>query len=431
MVFNAFAGDPDVRGFNETADDELYSDFRLRPGPAVSEVVAGVGGTVLLRQVHWPAADELRRVIASLSALDPTVIWLYRDPVANLSSAVDAGWWKPSPQRWMAEALRWRRDNRRALSLADAVAQFVRYEDLVEDPTVLDRLGEAVGVRPAAIVGGDRRGGARLGPVASALVRLATRRTSHRLDRARTMTVSDGGAATARRDEHGPRSVTPTSVPSTGVLAAIHRDALGDPPKVAPAGDAWRRLSELGDYTVVALVHPAARPAGRSGASGNLGPIVVSGRPFSGGGGFCLGWLYHSVEARAGGATDAAAVVAGIVDPSGRAPTSRSEQALGVLMPMPPGPGPCAVGVTHRVEGSDAVLHLVAVEVDRCRVVSTRAPRSSIPTDPDRLVVRQDPDRPGDRFEGDIWELRLYGECLPSEALAAILQDLLARRSLG
>jgi hypothetical protein len=131
-----------VVGFNEAGDSPLFEHMMLRPEAAIRSVLVAVDGPVLVKPISETKHRSVAAVFDEFEGYDLGVVWIYRDPVNCYASHA---------QRWVAfrgkpEAFcqAWNQANRSALmALAgrEECLSFVRYADLITDPSVLKQVG--------------------------------------------------------------------------------------------------------------------------------------------------------------------------------------------------------------------------------------------------------------------------------------------------
>ncbi|MBU3665935.1 MAG: cytochrome P450 [Chthoniobacterales bacterium] len=150
-LFNALASAANVTAREESPDDQIYSDYFLRPEPEIRDVLQGLPGTIVLKPVRESERRSPLEVANEYADYDLRIIWLYRDPVNVFDSYLRCDW---LTIRKRTDALtfagKWHERNAQAVAdaadLGDRLV-VVSYEDLVTDPDVLRRLGLALELR--------------------------------------------------------------------------------------------------------------------------------------------------------------------------------------------------------------------------------------------------------------------------------------------
>ena len=173
-LFNSLAADTRYRAFNESDDDAIYFDWNLRPEREIRAILLG-GGPVLLKPVNETDFREVMDVVREYYDYDVWIPWIYRDPVN-----VHASWWT----KWQMPPLdgfieMWSRRNRSILSALPEIGSkvaIVRYEDLVADRDVFDRLCAFFGIAGKYELREDTNAGRRALP--DAVIEEIERRTA-------------------------------------------------------------------------------------------------------------------------------------------------------------------------------------------------------------------------------------------------------------
>ena len=167
-LFDVLAKCPGVSPRHESAGDEIYDDYFLRPEPQIRAVLQSLPGTVLLKPVRESERRSPLQVAEEYRDYDLRIIWLYRDPVNVFHSYVRLGWCEAAegPAYWLAN--QWADRNIKALASARQLGNrllVVRYEDLTSNPAMARTLGTSLGLEVSESFGVDSSAGRRSLPM--------------------------------------------------------------------------------------------------------------------------------------------------------------------------------------------------------------------------------------------------------------------------
>lgn len=263
-LFAALATAPMVTPRDESAADELYEDFFLRPEPQTRDVLAALPGTVLLKPVRESERRSPEEVSKEYADYDLTIIWLYRDPVNVMHSYLRHGWMRNANDAAATLfATEWDKRNRSAITARASLGPrlvVVRYEDLVAGRGVLPRLAHHLGLAINADFGEDTALGRRtLDPHLQAVIDRHVRTTLGALDSQRT-TIPSVAASPSRVTNSTRVSIEESffelmdAVDVGPVCAALH----GDGRTHAAAGGG--RLVVFGHDLATAVLRASRQP---------------------------------------------------------------------------------------------------------------------------------------------------------------------------
>ncbi len=157
-LFEALAAADGVTARQESAGDEIYADYFLRPEPEIRGTLHALPGTVLLKPVRESEARSPWAVAREYAGYDLQIVWLYRDPVNVFDSYVRRGWASSDPQSIDGFVHMWIERNAAALASASELGDrlvVVRSEDLVSDPVNLVLCADALRISVATMFGAD------------------------------------------------------------------------------------------------------------------------------------------------------------------------------------------------------------------------------------------------------------------------------------
>lgn len=197
-LFKSLSSDASVLGVNESPDSAFFVELLLRPEPQLRPHLLAHDGVVVLKPISETNHRGVDALLDELSAYDPRVAWIYRDPVNCFHSHIER--WTGFRDRPDAFAQHWTRRNALALaalsSRRDRMA-IVRYEDLVTDPQVFTGLATWLGVTGAYLFRADHgRGRATQPAPVQQIIDAGTAQARQALDRARTFRAGEAGALT-------------------------------------------------------------------------------------------------------------------------------------------------------------------------------------------------------------------------------------------
>jgi len=192
-LFEALASGK-IAAFNESPQDYIYDNYYLRPEPELRAPFASIRVPILLKPISETFRRSVRDVAEEYAAYDLRIVWIYRDPVNSSQSLLVSGY--AADGVTAAElAAQWRDRNGsvlEALATHSDRITIVRYEDLVESPSVLKALGKHLGIEVALTFRGDSGGGRRnMAPESQAAIDQVTEETRRRLDAARTFVPAE------------------------------------------------------------------------------------------------------------------------------------------------------------------------------------------------------------------------------------------------
>lgn len=157
-LFDILALAPGVSPRQESADDEIYDNFFLRPEPEIRGLLRALPGTVLLKPVRESERRSPLEVAEEYRDYDPRIIWLYRNPVNVFHSYVRLGWSDDSSVFASRFASEWSSRNQAAVAAAKRLSGrllVVNYEDLTTHRSLVFDLAETLGLRTTRILRGD------------------------------------------------------------------------------------------------------------------------------------------------------------------------------------------------------------------------------------------------------------------------------------
>jgi len=166
-LFDILAEAPGVSPRQESAGDDIYDDYFLRPEPEIRGILHSLPGTVLLKPVRESERRSPREVAEEYREYDLRIIWLYRDPVNVFHSYVRRGWCDDSSVAAYSFGVEWSKRNRAATAAAEKLGDrllVVSYDDLTTHRPLVLALAEALGLRTTRLLQGDSSGGRRMLP---------------------------------------------------------------------------------------------------------------------------------------------------------------------------------------------------------------------------------------------------------------------------
>lgn len=188
-LFETLATDLGLTAYHEHPDNALYYDYYLRPEPEIRAILQAAPGAVLLKPVKESNKRGVEAVFEEYAAYDLRIVWLYRDPVNVIHSWVCKGW--TTQANAIPVALEWVARNQAMLEVMAAFQDrliIVRYEDLLQEAAVLERLKSSLGLTGQSTLRTDSNAGRTNVPERlQALIDQITGRTLALLDQARTL----------------------------------------------------------------------------------------------------------------------------------------------------------------------------------------------------------------------------------------------------
>lgn len=157
-LFDALSAAKGVTARIESAGDDIYDDYFLRPEPEIRGTLHALPGTVLLKPVRESEMRSPQEVAGEYAGYDLQIVWLYRDPVNVFDSYVRRGWVTSDLKSIDGFAHMWVQRNAAALASASELGDrlvVVRYEDLVSDPVHLSMCADALCISVATMFGSD------------------------------------------------------------------------------------------------------------------------------------------------------------------------------------------------------------------------------------------------------------------------------------
>ena len=195
-LFKSLTSDPSVLGVNEAPDSAFFQDVLLRPEPELRPHLLAHDGPVVLKPISETNRRGVADVLDELSAYDPVVPWIYRDPVNCWHSHVER--WQGFRDKPAEFAAHWSQRNRLALDALRTHGEriaVVRYEDLIEDPQVFSGLCDWLAVPGSYLFRPDRGRGRGAWPAeVQALIDDGTAQVQAELDAARAFLPGQAGA---------------------------------------------------------------------------------------------------------------------------------------------------------------------------------------------------------------------------------------------
>lgn len=161
-LFDILASAPGVSARQETAGDEIYDDYFLRPQPEIREILHAFPGTVLLKPVRESERRSPLQVAEEYRDYDLRIVWLYRDPVNVFHSYVRRGWFEASPAHAVWFAKEWSQRNAEAVDSAGPLGKrllVVCYEDLTANRFFVTALAKLLGLQVGKGLERDSSGG--------------------------------------------------------------------------------------------------------------------------------------------------------------------------------------------------------------------------------------------------------------------------------
>lgn len=154
-LFDILAEAPDVSPREESAGDEIYDHYFLRPEPEIRGLLHALPGTVLLKPVRESERRSPLEVAEEYRDYDLRIIWLYRDPVNVFHSYVRHGWSDESHDYASEFASEWSSRNQAAVAAAKRLGDrllVVNYEDLTTHRSLVFDLAESLGLRTTGVL---------------------------------------------------------------------------------------------------------------------------------------------------------------------------------------------------------------------------------------------------------------------------------------
>lgn len=487
-LFESLASDPTARVHHEPADpdavDAVYVGARLRPASELAPVMEAASGPVLARHLESFADRSIDDLLADLDRFDPIAVWIYRDPVNVLASALRKGLWDRGELSLDEVVDVWVRMHEAVVACTDPRLLVVRYEDLAERPDLLTDLGRHLRLRTRSTFGADLARSRHL--LDSGTIRRIEQATTPmlgELDRRRSIVtdsapppftppegavpptlaaLADAGVAStspasAVRVWLTPEGLSATEdgrvtrwqgalghLPDAAICSGAPMVTAGGTPRVSfpAAGPHPDVLCVPGTdlpgptdpFTLVAVLHlPVHSPHRWS-------PIVSFGSVALGTPGYTLTWLGESTDQRpsptsAGLAPPRLPVGWGLlvaaVSP-GFAVTPTTANQFDLVVKVEAAAGWSVAVVRHRPHPEGAQLELATTV--RCARVDASSPATTVRERGDHLADRHDglmigslPGLPGQQFDGEIAELQLHRGWLDDDAVGALLADLRRR----
>lgn len=187
-LFKTLSTAPGVSPRNESADDDIYDDYFLRPEAEIRPVLAPLPGVVLLKPVRESQRRAPLAVADEYRDYDLTIVWIYRDPVNVFQSWMDKKWVRCRPQ---GLGRHWVKRNEGCLASRAALGDrllVVRYEDLVNHPRCVEELAGRLGLAVRSTFRADRNAGRSILPAESQEeIDAVTRATLEKLDEVRSI----------------------------------------------------------------------------------------------------------------------------------------------------------------------------------------------------------------------------------------------------
>ncbi len=158
-LFDSLAKAPKVLACNESGDSEIYINFFLRPEPEIRKSLLN-DKPVLLKPISETKKRSVQELLQEYSEYDFRILHIHRDPVNTYYSATLI--WHVVLEEYLEE---WNRRNRSIFEInpgwKDRVA-FVKYEDMVEDPSVFYSAAQFAGIKGKYLFHDDSASGRKL-----------------------------------------------------------------------------------------------------------------------------------------------------------------------------------------------------------------------------------------------------------------------------
>ncbi len=148
-LFESLATDPRVRAVNESAANEAFVEWRLRPAAEIAALASSAPGPLLLKAISETRFRSVADVFADLAACDVRALWIYRDPVEVFASMVRLGWVPADERHAQGVADFWCESQGRLLSSLGGCAgrlAVVRHEEISMSPAIFASAAEFLGV---------------------------------------------------------------------------------------------------------------------------------------------------------------------------------------------------------------------------------------------------------------------------------------------
>lgn len=168
VLFESLASDPALTAFNESQDSEVFDKYFLRPECEIRPILRSAPGPVLLKPLQETHLRSVAEVVEEYNDYDVRIVWLYRDPVNVFYSGCMKGWRTLAAVDAYHFAHSWSLRNQRLLSALPSLASrtaIVRYEDLIADRAVFQKLCHFLDLRGQYLFRRDSRAGRRRTPV--------------------------------------------------------------------------------------------------------------------------------------------------------------------------------------------------------------------------------------------------------------------------
>ncbi len=161
-LFETLATADSLTSWHESDNSEIYFDWYLRPEPEIRSLLQSSPYPVLLKPVRESELRSPLDLLQEYAEYNLQMIWLYRDPVNVIYSYLQKGWIPDTIDEFVALAYEWNERNRSVILEAEqcqANLTAVRYEELLESPTLVHTLAAkfglcvASGLRPDSMAG--------------------------------------------------------------------------------------------------------------------------------------------------------------------------------------------------------------------------------------------------------------------------------------
>jgi hypothetical protein len=161
VLRESFGKDPAINDFNESADSELFQDWKLRPEKEIRPVLQRLGGPILTKPISETKFRSIDDVMKEFCDYDVWISWIYRDPINVYYSQIIK--WEMVKNRGVDSFINdWNRRNQSILAALQSYSSkiaIVQYENLISHPELFRGLCSFFGINGKYLFRGDSLGG--------------------------------------------------------------------------------------------------------------------------------------------------------------------------------------------------------------------------------------------------------------------------------
>lgn len=161
VLRESFGKDPEISDFNESADSELFQDWKLRPEKEIRPILQRLGGPILTKPISETKFRSINDVMKEFCDYDVWISWIYRDPINVYYSQIIK--WEMVKNRGIESFIDdWNKRNRSILTALPSYSSkiaIVQYENLISHPEIFNGMCRFFGIQGEHLFRKDSSGG--------------------------------------------------------------------------------------------------------------------------------------------------------------------------------------------------------------------------------------------------------------------------------